>query len=88
MGEMVRLDLQNDDASEERLLDDVAGPTGYNNGGGPTGDLSWRLNFDAYQLSPEHKEKPPRKLHDCLGVKGHFLSPLSFFIVIYYNCIY
>ncbi|XP_010669814.2 metal tolerance protein 11 isoform X1 [Beta vulgaris subsp. vulgaris] len=70
MGEMVRLNLQNDDASEERLLDDVAGPTGYNNGGGATGDLSWRLNFDAYQLSPEQKEKPPRKLHDCLGVKG------------------
>ncbi|KAA0062223.1 hypothetical protein IC582_023503 [Cucumis melo] len=36
------------------------------------GDLSWRLNFDGFQLSPEHKEKKPsRPLHDCLGV----LSP-------------
>ncbi|XP_022139063.1 metal tolerance protein 11 isoform X1 [Momordica charantia] len=36
------------------------------------GDLSWRLNFDGFQLSPEHKEKkPPRGLHDCYGV----LSP-------------
>ncbi|XP_022957123.1 metal tolerance protein 11-like [Cucurbita pepo subsp. pepo] len=33
------------------------------------GDLSWRLNFDGFQLSPEHKEKKPsRALHDCLGV--------------------
>ncbi|KAE8647970.1 metal tolerance protein 11 isoform X1 [Cucumis sativus] len=36
------------------------------------GDLSWRLNFDGFQFSPEHKEKKPsRPLHDCLGV----LSP-------------
>ncbi|CAK9315174.1 unnamed protein product [Citrullus colocynthis] len=36
------------------------------------GDVSWRLNFDGFQLSPEHKEKKPsRPLHDCLGV----LSP-------------
>ncbi|XVF23794.1 hypothetical protein REPUB_Repub13aG0069800 [Reevesia pubescens] len=35
------------------------------------GDLSWRLNFDGFQLSAEHKdEKPPRSLHDCLGVSG------------------
>ncbi|KAG6600071.1 Metal tolerance protein 5 [Cucurbita argyrosperma subsp. argyrosperma] len=35
-------------------------------------DLSWRLNFDGFQLSPEYKEKkPPRALHHCLGV----LSP-------------
>ncbi|XP_021910275.1 metal tolerance protein 11 isoform X1 [Carica papaya] len=34
------------------------------------GDRSWRLNFDGYQLSTEHKEKPPRGLHDCLGVLG------------------
>ncbi|XWS66062.1 hypothetical protein CRYUN_Cryun05aG0168100 [Craigia yunnanensis] len=33
------------------------------------GDRSWRLNFDGFQLSPEHKDKkPPRSLHDCLGV--------------------
>ncbi|KAJ6432727.1 hypothetical protein OIU84_019884 [Salix udensis] len=33
------------------------------------GDGSWRLNFDCYQLSPEHKEKkPPRGIHDCYGV--------------------
>nr|KJB73729.1 hypothetical protein B456_011G246400 [Gossypium raimondii] len=36
------------------------------------GDRSWRLNFDGLQLSPEHKDvkKPPRSLHDCLGVLG------------------
>ncbi|XVE99467.1 hypothetical protein REPUB_Repub03eG0200700 [Reevesia pubescens] len=35
------------------------------------GDQSWRLNFDSFQLSPEHKDKkPPRSLHDCLGVLG------------------
>ncbi|KAK9913395.1 hypothetical protein M0R45_037213 [Rubus argutus] len=33
-------------------------------------DGSWRLNFDSFQLSSEHKEKPPRGFHDCLGVKG------------------
>ncbi|XVE52743.1 hypothetical protein DITRI_Ditri02bG0147900 [Diplodiscus trichospermus] len=34
-------------------------------------DRSWRLNFDGFQLSPEHKDKnPPRNLHDCLGVLG------------------
>ncbi|KAJ7975871.1 Metal tolerance protein [Quillaja saponaria] len=33
------------------------------------GDQSWRLNFEAFQLSSEHKEKKsPRGLHDCLGV--------------------
>ncbi|XWS56524.1 hypothetical protein CRYUN_Cryun09bG0092600 [Craigia yunnanensis] len=35
------------------------------------GDQSWRLNFDGFQLSPEHKDKKsPRSLHDCLGVLG------------------
>ncbi|KAK2637539.1 hypothetical protein Ddye_032331 [Dipteronia dyeriana] len=35
------------------------------------GDRSWRLNFDGFQLSPEHTEKKlPRGLHDCLGVLG------------------
>lgn len=37
------------------------------------GDVSWRLNFDGFQLSPEHKEKKPsRPLHDCLGVLSNF----------------
>lgn len=81
MGEMVRLDLRNEDASDERLLDG-ASPTGYDNdSGGATGDHSWRLNFDCYQLSPEHKEKPPRKLHDCLGVLGKFTNLFYFFVV-------
>lgn len=40
-------------------------------------DGSWRLNFDSFQLSSEHKEKPPRAFHDCLGVKGNFASLLS-----------
>ncbi|KAJ8542224.1 hypothetical protein K7X08_017090 [Anisodus acutangulus] len=31
-------------------------------------DRSWRLNFDELRLSSENKEKPPRGLHDCLGV--------------------
>ncbi|XP_068315282.1 metal tolerance protein 11-like [Pyrus communis] len=32
---------------------------------------SWRLNFDGFQVSSEHKEKkPPRGIHDCLGVLG------------------
>ncbi|KAH8479776.1 hypothetical protein H0E87_016806 [Populus deltoides] len=35
------------------------------------GDGSWRLNFNCYQLSPEHREKkPPRGIHDCYGVLG------------------
>lgn len=36
------------------------------------GDHSWRLNFDGFQLSSKHKEKPPRGLQDCLGVLGKF----------------
>ncbi|KAF3433776.1 hypothetical protein FNV43_RR24879 [Rhamnella rubrinervis] len=36
-----------------------------------SGDRSWRLNFDGFQLSQEHTEKkPPRGLHDCYGVLG------------------
>ncbi|KAK4353690.1 hypothetical protein RND71_025884 [Anisodus tanguticus] len=31
-------------------------------------ERSWRLNFDELRLSSENKEKPPRGLHDCLGV--------------------
>lgn len=42
-------------------------------------ERSWRLNFDGFQRS-EPKEKPPRGLHDCLGVLGlslsHYLSSL------------
>ncbi|KAI9156480.1 hypothetical protein LWI28_007386 [Acer negundo] len=37
------------------------------------GDRSWRLNFDGFQLLPDHTEKNPprlRGLHDCLGVLG------------------
>ncbi|XP_011021606.1 PREDICTED: metal tolerance protein 11 [Populus euphratica] len=35
------------------------------------GDVSWQLNFDGYQLSPERKEKKPhRGIHDCYGVLG------------------
>lgn len=36
------------------------------------GEHSWRLNFDGFQLSTEHKEKSPRGLQDCLGVSGDF----------------
>ncbi|KAL1819318.1 hypothetical protein ACET3Z_014187 [Daucus carota] len=34
------------------------------------GEHSWRLNFDGFQVSSQHKEKPPRGLQDCLGVLG------------------
>lgn len=47
------------DGSEERLL-----PQSGN------GDHSWRLNFDGFQLASDRKEKPPRGIHDCLGVLG------------------
>ncbi|TQE11095.1 hypothetical protein C1H46_003355 [Malus baccata] len=31
----------------------------------------WRLNFRGFEVSSEHKEKkPPRGIHDCLGVLG------------------
>lgn len=59
MGEPVAFDGERD-PSEEQLLLPEAG----------SGDQSWRLNFDGFQLSEEHKEKPPRGLHDCLGVLG------------------
>ncbi|CAA2982514.1 metal tolerance 11 isoform X1 [Olea europaea subsp. europaea] len=51
---------ENTDGSEEQLLL----PETRN------GDCSWRLNFDGFHLSPEHKEKPPSGLHDYLGVLG------------------
>ncbi|KAK2987794.1 hypothetical protein RJ640_030684 [Escallonia rubra] len=60
MLEPVTLDGGDRDGSEERLL--LAGTAAC--------DGSWRLNFDGFQLSTEHKEKPPRGLHDCLGVLG------------------
>ncbi|CAI9767519.1 unnamed protein product [Fraxinus pennsylvanica] len=50
----------NTDGSDEQLLF----PETRN------GDHSWRLNFDGFHLSTEHKEKPPRGLHDYLGVLG------------------
>uniref|UniRef100_A0A7C9D7R7 Uncharacterized protein n=1 Tax=Opuntia streptacantha TaxID=393608 RepID=A0A7C9D7R7_OPUST len=65
MVEMVKLDLDRESGSEERLLPENAGDNG-----GAAGDRSWRLNFEGYQVSPQHKEKPPRKIHDCLGVLG------------------
>ncbi|KAF8049161.1 hypothetical protein N665_2281s0004 [Sinapis alba] len=35
------------------------------------GDRSWQLNFDDFQVSPEHKEKKsPSKLQNCLGCLG------------------
>ncbi|XP_057979496.1 metal tolerance protein 11 isoform X1 [Malania oleifera] len=46
------------DASEERLL-----LVDSNNG-----DRSWRLNFDGVELSEHKEKKPPRGLHDYLGV--------------------
>ncbi|CAH2058724.1 unnamed protein product [Thlaspi arvense] len=43
------------------------------------GDRSWQLNFDDFQVSPEHKEKkPPSKLHNCLGCLGNSLLLSTF----------
>lgn len=40
------------------------------------GDRSWQLNFDDFQVSPEHKEKKsPSKLHNCLGCLGKQFAP-------------
>ncbi|MFS7968530.1 hypothetical protein Hanom_Chr09g00798601 [Helianthus anomalus] len=59
-------------SEEEFLLTEMSirggGAGGGGGGTGGGGDVSWRLNFDGFQLSSEHKEKPPRGLHDCLGV--------------------
>ncbi|CAK9187482.1 unnamed protein product [Ilex paraguariensis] len=60
MVEPLTLNGDRGDSEELLLLSDTTG-----------GDGSWRLNFESFQLSKEHKEKPPRGLHDCLGV----LSP-------------
>ncbi|KAH9604911.1 hypothetical protein KSS87_000818 [Heliosperma pusillum] len=68
MNEMVRLDLdQNDnDAADQHLLsasssDDVL----------TTADRSWQLNFDGYQISPDHNDNPSTtKFHTCLGLSG------------------
>ncbi|KAF8402833.1 hypothetical protein HHK36_010924 [Tetracentron sinense] len=46
------------DGSDERLLPESG-----------KDERPWRLNFNGVQFS-EHKEKPPRGLHDCLGVLG------------------
>ncbi|KAL3523768.1 hypothetical protein ACH5RR_016602 [Cinchona calisaya] len=62
MAELVTLnaDRGGGGGSEEELLLQETGNV----------DSSWRLNFDGFQLSAEQKEKPPRGLHDCLGVLG------------------
>lgn len=47
------------------------------------GDRSWQLNFDDFQVSPEHKEKKsPSKLPNCLGCLGNKMisSPLDIFL--------
>lgn len=59
MVEPVTFDGERDRSEEQLLLPEAR-----------NGDQSWRLNFDGFQLSEEHKEKPPRGLHDCLGVLG------------------
>ncbi|XP_057476432.1 metal tolerance protein 11-like [Actinidia eriantha] len=56
--ELVTLDGDRDRSEEQLLLPETG-----------NGDRSWRLNFDGVQLS-EHKGKPPRTLHACLGVLG------------------
>lgn len=58
------MDPVNSDGSEEQLLLPET----------RKGDQSWRLNFDGFDISTEHKEKPPRGLHDYLGVLGKILA--------------
>lgn len=57
--EPVKLDGDHGGSEEQLLLQETGNV-----------DSSWRLNFDGFQLSAEKKEKPPRGLHDCLGVLG------------------
>ncbi|XP_023747099.1 metal tolerance protein 11 [Lactuca sativa] len=54
----------------EFLLKEINIGGGGGSGGTGGRDVSWRLNFDGFQFSSEHKEKPPRGFHDCLGVLG------------------
>ncbi|CAH9111673.1 unnamed protein product [Cuscuta europaea] len=58
MVETVSIDVIHGGVSEEHLLLPETSNT----------DCSWRLNFDGFEFSPDQKEKPPRGLHDCLGV--------------------
>ncbi|CAH9103791.1 unnamed protein product [Cuscuta epithymum] len=58
MVETVSIDVIHGGVSEEHLLLAETSNT----------DCSWRLNFDGFEFSPDKKEKPPRGLHDCLGV--------------------
>lgn len=32
------------------------------------GERSWRLNFDGLRRQESEQQKPPRSLHDCLGM--------------------
>ncbi|KAL7586416.1 metal tolerance protein 11 [Lactuca sativa] len=57
---------EGDHAVEHELL--LLNDANISGGGGCDG--SWRLNFDGFQFSFEHKEKPPRRLHDYLRVSG------------------
>jgi hypothetical protein len=34
------------------------------------GERSWRLNFDGLRRQEAEQQKPPRSLHDCLGMLG------------------
>ncbi|KAM7492090.1 hypothetical protein LguiA_035011 [Lonicera macranthoides] len=59
MAELVTISHDRDGSEEQLLPVDINGR-----------EPSWRLNFNDFQLSSEHKEKPHRRLHDCLGVSG------------------
>jgi hypothetical protein len=39
-------------------------------GGLCVGERSWRLNFDGLRRQESEQHKPPRSLHDCLGMLG------------------
>nr|GMD54586.1 metal tolerance protein 11 isoform X1 [Ipomoea batatas] len=75
MVETVSLDVDRGGSEEHLLLAAEASKT----------DCSWRLNFDGFELSPEHKEKPPRGLHDCLGVLSTFRNREEDIVAEYYQ---
>uniref|UniRef100_A0ACD5U2G8 Uncharacterized protein n=1 Tax=Avena sativa TaxID=4498 RepID=A0ACD5U2G8_AVESA len=47
----------------------LIGPVEEGGGGLCVGERPWRINFDAFRRQEaEQQQKPPRGLHDCLGV--------------------
>lgn len=70
----------------EFLLKEINIGGGGGSGGTGGRDVSWRLNFDGFQFSSEHKEKPPRGFHDCLGVLGKVFQLCLFPLCVDSDC--